>query len=312
MADYSTLFVLGALAVYVIAMVCFAVDISALGRNAPQREVRKAANIAMALSWLGLALQGVGLVLRAVQAGRVPWANMYEFTLTFTFAAMAIFLVLQRKRDIRYLGVFVTFMTVLGLILAVSVLFVPADGVQPALNSYWLAIHVSVAAGTTGLFTVAAGASVLQLVQHRQSQRRVAAAEPALVTAGASGGETSARAKPPASFVGRVMTHVPDEESLERFAYRLNAVGFVGWTFTVVAGAIWAEHAWGRPWGWDPKETWSLVVWLIYAAYLHVRATVGWSINRFAWFALLGYTAVLANFSIVNLFFSGRHTYSGL
>jgi cytochrome c-type biogenesis protein CcsB len=108
------------------------------------------------------------------------------------------------------------------------------------------------------------------------------------------------------------MAQLPGAESLERFAYRLNAVAFVGWTLTVVAGAIWAEAAWGRPWGWDPKETWSLVIWLIYAAYLHVRATVGWSINRFAWFALIGFVALLANFYIVNVFIPGNHSYSGL
>src|SRR5699024_5908873 len=106
-----------------------------------------------------------------------------------------------------------------------------------------------------------------------------------------SGGSDDAVKAP--TFVGRLMAQLPDAESLERFAYRLNAVGFVGWTLTVVAGAIWAEAAWGRPWGWDPKETWSLVIWLIYAAYLHVRATVGWTINRFAWFGLIGFVALL-------------------
>lgn len=327
MGELSTVFVLGAVAVYVVALVCFAVDVSALGGHAPKRKVRRAANIGLALSWLGLALQGVGLVLRGLSAGRVPWANMYEFSLTFTFAAMATFLLIQRKRDIRYLGVFVTFVVVSVLFFAFWQLYVEADGVQPILDSYWLAIHVSVAATSTGLFSVAAGASVLQLLQHHQTAK-AEIREPALVGGGALAeagveaeveaevGSTSSTTKPrsgrPATFTGRLMSQLPDEQTLERFAYRLNAVAFVGWTLTLVAGAIWAEAAWGRPWGWDPKETWTLVIWLIYAAYLHVRATVGWSINRFAWFGLVGFVALLANFYVVNIFFSGNHSYSGL
>lgn len=328
MGDFSTILVLGALATYTIALVCYAVDISALGGHAPNRKVRKAANIAVALSWLGLAMHATGLVLRGIAAGRVPWANMYEFSVTFALVAMATFLIINRTRDIRYLGVIVTFVAVCVLIVAFWQLYVEADGVQPILDSYWIAIHVSVAAGSTGLFSIGAAASAVQLLQHRQQRRMASApAEPALVAAGSAGsgdvdtqveiadagtGASDARGKPPSTFMGRVLSQLPGPESLERFAYRVNAVAFVGWTLTVVAGAIWAEAAWGRPWGWDPKETWSLVIWLIYAAYLHVRATVGWTINRFAWFALAGFVALMANFYVVNIFFTGRHSYSGL
>lgn len=313
MIDYSTAFVFAALVTYVIALICFAIDISALGARLSPRRVRRAANIGLALSWLGAGLHAVGIVLRAVAAGRVPWANMYEFSLVFAFAAIAAFLFLQRRRDIRYLGVFVTFLAVVVLSVAVFTLFVPADGVQPALNSYWLAIHVSVAAFSTGLFSVAAAASVLQLIQHRQAVRATPEPQRALVGAGAStDSEGTAQSDQPVSFVSRLMSHIPSDTALERFSYRLNAVGFVGWTFTVVAGAIWAEHAWGRPWGWDPKETWSLVTWLIYACYLHVRATVGWKIDKFAWFVLVGFLSLMANFYIVNIFIPGLHSYSGL
>ena len=312
MIDYSTAFVLAALATYVIALLCFGIDISALGAGRSVRRVRRAANIGLALSWLGIGLHAVGIVLRAVAAGRVPWANMYEFSLAFSFAAMAAFLLLQRRRDIRYLGVFVTLLAVVVLCVAVFTLFVPADGVQPALDSYWLAIHVSVAAFSTGLFSVAAGASVLQLIQYRQSLRTASEPQRALVGAGSGTNAVTSRSDQPTGFVGRVMGHVPSDIALERFSYRLNAVGFVGWTFTVIAGAVWAEHAWGRPWGWDPKETWSLVTWLIYACYLHVRATVGWRIDKFAWFVLLGFLSLMANFYIVNIFIPGLHSYSGL
>lgn len=316
MGDISTALVLSAVVTYLIALVCFAVDISALGGHAPTRTVRKAANIGMALSWLGVGLHTVGLALRGLAAGRVPWANMYEFSVTFALVAMVAFLVINRKRDIRYLGVFATFLAVSVLFVSFWQLYVEADGVQPILDSYWLVIHVSVAASSTGVFSIAAGASVLQLLQHRQARRVAETREPARVAAGGGAGDVevteTAVPRVPTTFVGRVMSHVPDAESLERFAYRLNAVAFVGWTLTLVAGAIWAEAAWGRPWGWDPKETWTLVIWLIYAAYLHVRATVGWTINRFAWFALVGFVALLANFYVVNIFFPGNHSYSGL
>lgn len=328
MTDYSTALVLGAVVSYLIAMVCFAVDISGLGGHAPQRKVRRAANIGLALSWLGAGLHVVGLLLRGLAAGRVPWANMYEFSLTFALVAVLGFLLIQRKRDVRYLGVFVTFLAVAVLFVAFWHLFVEADGVQPILDSYWLVIHVSVAASSTGVFSIAAAASALQLIQHRQSRRSVEAKQLARVGAAGAGGDVddiidvdvaepdapteTSRPTPRSTFVGRMMAQLPSAESLERFAYRLNAVAFVGWTLTLVAGAIWAEAAWGRPWGWDPKETWTLVIWLIYAAYLHVRATVGWSINRFAWFGLAGFVALLANFYVVNIFIPGNHSYSGL
>lgn len=318
MTDYSTALVLGAVVTYLIAMVCFAVDISGLGGHAPQRKVRRAANIGLALSWLGVGLHLVGLVMRGLAAGRVPWANMYEFSLTFALVSVLGFLLVNRKRDIRYLGVFVTFLAVAVLFVAFWHLFVEADGVAPILDSYWLVVHVSVAAGSTGVFSIAAAASALQLIQHRLSRRTVATKQRTPVAAAGAGGDvvedTVVEDVPaqPTTFVGRVMAQLPSAESLERFAYRLNAVAFVGWTLTLVAGAIWAEAAWGRPWGWDPKETWTLVIWLIYAAYLHVRATVGWTINRFAWFALAGFVALLANFYVVNIFFPGNHSYSGL
>ncbi|MFV0425579.1 MAG: c-type cytochrome biogenesis protein CcsB [Beutenbergiaceae bacterium] len=328
MAEMSDLLVLGALAAYLSALVFFAVDLSALGGRAGAPKVRRSGNIAVTLSWLGLSLHGVALVTRGIAAARVPWANMYEFTLTFTLVAVAVFLLVQRRRDVRYLGVIVMAVAVAALALALFTLYVPADGVQPALDSVWLVIHVSIAAASTGLFTVAAAAAVLQLLQHRRAGRAPATV-PALVGAtvdesapaeGPSDADSSAAVPAsedgskaaPSTFLGRMLAQLPNAEKVERFTYRLNAVGFVGWTFTVLAGAVWAEQAWGRPWGWDPKETWSLVIWLIYAAYLHMRATVGWTINRFAWFTLLGFLALMANFYIVNIFFSGNHSYSGL
>ena len=338
----STLLVYGAMACYVVAMVAFAVDVSALGVGAKPDRRRRAAGIGMSVTWLAVVVHAVAIVLRGVAAGRVPWANMYEFTLMFTFFLVALFVGIQRRKDIRYLGVGVALLAFLALFLATAVLYVEADGVQPALDSYWLVIHVSVATLATGLFGLSALASVLQLVKGRREGRASDQPAPAIVPGGAndpgdggaSGGGgagrgeggsdgargpgggslavASAQAGARTTVLDRVLAPLPAAADLERFAYRLNAVAFVAWTFTVVAGAVWAEHAWGRPWGWDPKETWSFVIWVIYAAYLHARVTTGWAAQKFAYFALAGFVALLANFYVVNIFFDGRHSYSGL
>jgi cytochrome c-type biogenesis protein CcsB len=329
LGDISTLLIYGAMASYVVAMIAFAADVSALGVGAPKDRRRRAAGIGLSTMWLGAGLQFAGIVVRGLAAGRVPWANMYEFTLMFTFFVVAIFLGLQTRRDVRYLGVAVSMLAFLALMLAVSVLYVEADGVQPALRSYWLVIHVSVATLATGLSGLAALISVAQLVKARSERAPVSAgsdtmamsASTAEVTSGAGGaGGAGATAtavaetatQPGATFRSRVVGALPPSANMERLAYRLNAVGFVAWTFTLVAGAIWAEHAWGRPWGWDPKETWTFVIWVIYAAYLHARVTTGWAAEKFAYFALIGFMAVLANFYIVNIFFSGKHSYAGV
>ncbi|RYV50051.1 c-type cytochrome biogenesis protein CcsB [Pengzhenrongella frigida] len=250
----------------------------------------KARGIARSTTILGLLLQVAAVVLRGIAAGRTPWANMYEFALVGTMVAVAVLLLVLRKRDLPFLGVAVTGLTVLALAVALLVFYVQADGVQPALDSYWLVIHVGVAITAAGVFTVAFAASVLQLLRSSRERGSAALSRP----------------------VWRWLDTVPGPGELEALSFRLNAVGFVLWTFTVIAGAIWAEHAWGRYWGWDPKEVWSFVIWVVYAAYLHARTTRGWAGRRAAWFVLVGYSCVIANFTLVNLFFAGKHTYSGL
>jgi cytochrome c-type biogenesis protein CcsB len=110
----------------------------------------------------------------------------------------------------------------------------------------------------------------------------------------------------------RVLALFPKEEQLERLAYRFNIIGFILWTFTLIAGAIWAERAWHRYWGWDTKEVWTFIIWTIYAGYLHANATRGWSGKRSAWLGVIGFLAIIFNFTIVNLYFKGLHVYSGL
>jgi cytochrome c-type biogenesis protein CcsB len=251
---------------------------------------RRAANIGVSLTWLGTALLLVAIVLRGVAAGRTPWANMYEFALVGSFVALAVFLGVCLRRDVRFLGSFVTGIAVLFLVVAQNAFFVAATGVQPALQRFWLVIHVGVAILATGIFTVAFVASVLQLLRDSRD-----GGSPVL---GARG--------------WRWLDATPRPVQLEALSFRLNAVAFVLWTFTIIGGAIWAEDAWGRYWGWDPKEVWSFVVWVVYAAYLHARTTRGWSGRRAAYFVLVGYACVLFNFTGVNLLFSGKHSYSGL
>ena len=273
------------------------------GRPAPAR------GIARSTLRLGVLLLLAGIVLRGIAAGRWPTANMYEFTLVGVLVATTVLAVVQRRRVIAFVGVVVTAIAVLALVLALNVFFVRADAVPPALQSYWLVIHVGVAISATGVFTVAFGTSVLQLLAAARAENRSHLAVPWARADGLRRTVAGWRVTGP-RFAW--LRQVPDALHLEALSFRLNAVGFVLWTFTLIAGSIWAEHAWGRYWNWDPKEVGTFVVWVVYAAYLHARTTRGWSGRRAAYLVFAGYAAVLANFTVINLFVSGLHSYSGL
>ena len=253
---------------------------------------RRSGNIGMALTWLGTILLGLGLVLRGFSANRLPWGNMYEFSLAAGFAVSLAYCILSIKRDLRWLGLFITIPVLLDLGLAITVLYTESAPLVPALNSYWLAIHVSAAIVCMGAFTVGAALSGLYLVAQRVEDRVAAGEEPGKL----------------AGLAGRV----PSSDRLDLMAYRIHAFMFPIWTFAVIAGAIWAEAAWGRYWGWDPKETWAFITWVIYAAYLHARATVGWRGRKAAYIAIAGYIAIMFNYFIVNMYVQGLHSYSGL
>jgi cytochrome c-type biogenesis protein CcsB len=247
--------------------------------------------IGFGLTCLGLLVLAGGVVTRGLAAHRVPWGNMYEFSITGCLAVSLAYVVLVRRYDVRWLGLLVTGFLVMVLGLAVLVLYRPVSPLVPALHSYWLMIHVSSAAVAGGAFTVGALASVLYLVRRRMELK--AAANPDLAKTG---------------FLWRT----PDAESMDRIAYRVHAFAFPLWTFAVMCGAIWAQYAWGRFWGWDPKEVWAFITWVAYAAYLHARATAGWNGRAAAYVALLGYATFLFNFVGINLFGSGMHSYSGM
>ena len=253
-------------------------------------ERRVPARVAVALTVLGAVIHAAGVVTRAIGAGRVPWGNMYEFLTTGAFVAVAVFLLVLIRRDLRFLGTFVIGLAIIMLVAASVAYWTPVGHLVPALQSYWLIIHVSIAVMSSALFTLTFAMSALQLVQaHRQKTI-------------AAGG---------ADKLG-FMRLVPSALSLENLSYRINAIAFVGWTFTLMFGAIWAEKAWGRFWGWDTKEVWTFVIWVVYAGYLHARATRGWTGTRAAWLSIVGYLCVIFNFTIVNQFFNGLHSYSGL
>ena len=253
-------------------------------------ERRAPARVGVALTVLGVAIHAAGVITRAIGAGRVPWGNMYEFLTTGAFVAVAVFLLVLIRRDLRFLGTFVVGLAIIMLVAASVAYWTPVGHLVPALQSYWLIIHVSIAVLSSALFTLTFAMSALQLVQsHRQKTI-------------AAGG---------ADKLG-FMRLVPTALSLENLSYRINAIAFVGWTFTLMFGAIWAEKAWGRFWGWDTKEVWTFVIWVVYAGYLHARATRGWTGTRAAWLSIVGYLCVVFNFTIVNQFFNGLHSYSGL
>ena len=167
----------------------------------------------------------------------------------------------------------------------------PHTPLMDPLKSVWLVIHVFVASLGTAFFELAFALSVIQLMQSRRER---------LVTEGAE--------KTGPGF----LRTFPSSERLESMAYRFTIIGFILWTFTLIAGSIWAYYAWSRFWGFDVKETWTFVIWVLYAGYIHARATRGWRGNPSAWLAIVGFAAVMFNFTIVNVFFKGLHAYSGL
>ena len=257
------------------------------------------ARIGTSLTVLGFLFHVTGDVLRGVASGRVPWSNMYEFALTGTMLIMAVYLVVLFKYDLRFLGTFITGLVVVLLGGTVIWFYTAIVPLSDPLKSVWLVIHVFVASLATALFALAFALSVIQLMQTRRERLAVAALD--------APHEAAPRLRGP-----RYLRTLPSADVLESLAYRFTIIGFIFWTFTLIAGSIWANDAWGRYWGFDTKEVWTFVIWVLYAGYIHARATRGWRGTRSAWLSIIGFAAVMFNFTIVNLFFKGLHVYSGL
>ncbi|SDQ26203.1 c-type cytochrome biogenesis protein CcsB [Microbacterium sp. cf332] len=264
------------------------------------------ARIGTALAWIGFLFHVAATVLRGIAAERVPWSNMYEFAMTGTLLVVMVYLVVLFRYDLRFLGTFITGLTVVLLGGAATSFYVVVVPLADPLKSVWLVIHVFVASLASAFLALAFALSIVQLMQARREVRAIAR-----VGADSATGDDAPAPRAPREGPQFLRT-LPSAEALESLAYRFAIIGFIFWTFTLIAGAIWANDAWGRYWGFDTKEVWTFVIWVLYAGYIHARATRGWRGNRSAWLSIVGFSAVLFNFIIVNQFFKGLHAYSGL
>ena len=246
---------------------------------------------ALALSAAGVVAHTAAVVTRGLAVHRAPWGNMYEFVTALTCVAAIFFLFVMIKYRAWALGVFVMGAVVVALGLAETLIYTAAGQLVPALQSYWLSIHVTAMTLATGIFFVAAVLGVVYLAADR-SAKRVAA-----------GGAESGNG---------IMRRLPSVEQIDRLTYRTVMFGFPVWTFGVIAGAIWADQAWGRYWGWDPVETWAFITWVLYAAFLHARATAGWRGRRAHYIQLLGFASLTFNILVVQVFIAGLHSYAGV
>ncbi|MGP3918020.1 c-type cytochrome biogenesis protein CcsB [Nonomuraea sp. 10N515B] len=247
---------------------------TAEGQDGQSPGAARAGTVALVLAWVGWVANLGAIATRGLAVERWPWGNMYEFVVAICFAAVTAFLGTQLRHNVRFLGAFVMVTAALGLGLAVKVFYTAAGPVVPALNSYWIAIHVTAAIIASGLLTMAGVAGILYLLR------------------------------------GDGMSRLPAREDLERVAHRAIVFAFPLWTFAVIAGALWADRAWGRYWGWDPKEVWSFITWVAYAAYLHARVTAGWRGRAATIVQLVAFACLLFNLIGVNIFISGLHSYA--
>jgi ABC-type transport system involved in cytochrome c biogenesis permease subunit len=296
LAELSDLCVVAAVLLYLVGMIAFALELAfgrsrrdararvAVGAGAPSEVVRegpeppawapRAGAAGLVLAGLGWAANLAAIITRGLAVERWPWGNMYEFVVAICFAAVTAFLIVNFRQNVRYLGAFVMVAAALGLGVAVIKLYTAAGPVVPALNSYWIAIHVTAAIVASGGFILAGASGILYLVR------------------------------------GEGLSRLPTRDDLERVAHKAIVWAFPIWTFAVIAGALWADRAWGRYWGWDPKEVWSFITWIGYAAYLHARVTAGWRGTRATTVQLIAFACLLFNLVGVNIFFSGLHSYA--
>jgi cytochrome c-type biogenesis protein CcsB len=257
--------------------------------QAAQREVGRPERIGRmgaALVVLGVLLQLSAIVLRGLAVHRAPWGNMYEYGMAVTFITVVTWVIVMWKFPVRHLTGFLLLPVVILMFINGTLLYTIAAPVQPALQSYWLVIHVSAAIIGSGVFLVPGVASVLYLFR-------------------------AAYEKDDTKFA-RFASKLPAADVLDRIAYRTTIFAFPVFTFGVLCGAVWAESAWGRFWGWDPKETVAFIAWVVYAAYLHSRATAGWRGARAAAINIVGFAAIIFNLFFVNLVTAGLHSYAGV
>ena len=231
----------------------------------------------------GLCTHTAAIVLRTMEAQRAPLSNQYEFASVFAFGIVFCYIILEQRYRARY-RVFGAFVMPFAIIIMAYAATLPKDirPLMPALQSWWLKFHVGTAIFAYGSFAVACGLAFMYLYRSYKEE---------------------------SGQLGFVAEKFPPLAVLDDFIYKTVAFGFLFQTLVIVTGAVWAEQAWGRYWGWDPKETWSLITWFIYAIYLHARFTRGWGGKRAAWFAILGFACVLFTYIGVNVLLPGLHSY---
>lgn len=334
-ADISDLAFEAALAAYVVALVCYAIELASRRAVNPAESVAagrdtaagtttlvrtgpidpgtigrvdraplapwgvRFGRAAVVVTVVGAAANVLSIVARGLATGRLPLANMYEFVSVICAAATITWLIVLARTGARTLGVFVMTPVVVLAVVAGTKLYVPAGPVVPALNSYWKWIHVTTVAISSSILLVSGAASALYLLRGWIERKRAGSPAPG----SAATATTQARS---------ILSVLPSVVTLDRIAYRTAIVGFPLFTFAVIAGAMWAEVAWGRYWGWDPKETCSFVTWVFFAAYLHARSTAGWRGRRAAWICVLGWASMIFNLFFINMVVSGLHSYAGL
>jgi len=253
--------------------------------DSANRRVEQFGRMGVALTIIGFLLSVAGVLTRALAAQRAPWGNMFEFTIMAMVFIVGVYLIMVWRAGVRWLGLPVTLLAAVGNGLAVTVFYVAVAPLVPALHSVWFLIHIVAAAISGAAFNIGGVMSILYLIKKRAEDRNT---------------------------VHGYLERLPSSRKIDLIAYRFLAFAFPLWTFTVVAGAIWAEYAWGRYWGWDPKETWALITWVIYAGYLHARSTAGWRGTKAAVIAIIGLASFWFNFVGINLFVSGLHSYAGI
>ena len=244
-------------------------------------KARKGAGIGGALAWLGTGLLVVSVLLRGLSVERAPLGNIFEFSVAGSAVAMLIFCLGPLRKGMHWLGLFVLAPISLLLWVAGTLWYTEAAELVPSLDSYWLVIHVSAAVLATGLSIVGGVLAALFLVRDRASAR---------------------------SFWAKL----PAAPQLERLSYGMHVVAFPLWTFALITGAVWARQAWSSYWNWDPKEVWTFVIWVVYAAYLHARVTRNANRRTVAWIAIAGFACIVINYTIVNFYFVGQHSYAGV
>jgi len=293
-AMLSNNFIYSSMAIFALAFLAHAIEV-AWSVKTPEVTVKKTkldfskteriGRLGSAFMLIATLLLLAGGIFRGISANRVPWGNMYEFSITGALSFSIAYLFALVKYKMRWLALPASLAILITIGTAVTLLYVPSAPLVPALKSTWLVIHVSAAIISGGVFLLANFIAGTYLILDRYEQK---SARPVW------------------------MQKLPSLERLDNFSYRLIALVFPIWTFSVIAGAIWAEAAWGRYWGWDPKETWAFITWVAYAAYLHARVTIGWRGRKAAWLCLLAGSTFLFNYIYINIWGTGKHTYSGL